>query len=344
MKIFVKTFGCTFNQRDSENIKGVLDSSHYDVVSSVEESDVIVVNSCGVKGVTESKVISYIKSLGKPVYVGGCLPKMVDLFTIENVKGVFDTNTITKLPEQIEEGIEESFSEEKENRLNLHVVKEDENKLIVPISQGCLGQCHYCSVKYVRGGLKSYKIEEIVSEVKKFNGEFVYLTSQDSGCYGFDIDTSLVELLKDILMLDKKFKLRIGMMNPEHLEKILPGLIEIYKDERVMKFIHIPVQSGSNKVLKAMNRKYSIEEFKDAVKVIRKELPEVHIATDVIVGYPTESKNDFKATVEMLKEFKFEVVNLSKYTPRPKTYSKKFLKPLKSEVVKERSVVVSKLI
>ena len=139
MKVFVKTYGCTFNQRDSENIKGVLQKEDYEIVYSENEADLIVVNSCGVKGVTQNKVISYTKSQSKPVYVGGCLPKMVDLTNLENVKGVFDPNTITQLPEQISLNNIKNFSAKKEHRLNLPLVNIEEDRLIIPISQGCLG-------------------------------------------------------------------------------------------------------------------------------------------------------------------------------------------------------------
>ena len=343
MKVFVKTFGCAYNKRDSENIKGILKSSDYELVDSSEESDIIIVNSCGVKSQTQSKIQVYIESQDKPVYLGGCLPKMLDLTHVKNVKGVFDTNSITRLPEQISKGIKENFSNEKENRLNIPIIRDKEETLIVPISQGCVGNCHYCSTKFARGTLKSYPIEDILTEIKNNKASLVHLTSQDNGCYGFDINTNLIELLRRVLELEG-FKIKIGMMNPQHVLKFLPELIEIYKNERVLKIVHIPLQSASNKILKEMNRFYTVEDFKKIVDEFRKEVPEIHILTDIIIGYPTETEEDFLETKELLEKLKLNVVNLSKYTARPKTYATKNLKPLTSEEVKRRCLVLAEVI
>ena len=133
-------------------------------------------------------------------------------------------------------------------------------------------------------------------------------------------------------------------MNPEHILTFLDDFIEVFKNEKFMRFLHIPVQSGSNKVLKEMNRNYTIEQFKKLVNKLRKEIPDLHIATDIIIGYPTENEEDFLETKKLLEEMEFEVVNLSKYTARPGTFSKKNFKPLKSEIVKQRSIILDKLI
>jgi threonylcarbamoyladenosine tRNA methylthiotransferase CDKAL1 len=347
MKVFVKTYGCSFNQRDSENIKGILQGKEYIIVNSEEEADMIVVNSCGVKGVTQNKVISYVQSRDKPVYVGGCLPRMVDMTEMKNVKGVFDPNSITQLPKQIEEKKLRVFSGKKEHRVNIPIVRADNDKLILPISQGCLGACGYCSVKYVRGHLKSYRIGDLMREVeesvKVAHVKNIYLTSQDCGCYGFDIDTNLAELLDLVVKVEGEFIVRVGMMSPEHLFKYLPEFIEAMNHPKVMKFVHLPLQSGSNKVLKEMNRKYTIEEFKELVSKIRIGVPGIHIATDIIVGYPTETEQDFQETVEIVKDLNFEVLNISKFASRPKTPASK-LKPLLSQEVKRRSKIITELI
>jgi threonylcarbamoyladenosine tRNA methylthiotransferase CDKAL1 len=341
MKVFIKTYGCTFNQRDSENIAGILKGKEYEIVDKESDADMVVVNSCGVKGVTQNKVMSYIESQDKPVYVGGCLPKMVDITKKQNVKGVFDPNTITELPKQIEERIEKNFSGKKEHRLNIPIVQTQGDRLIVPISQGCLGACFFCSVKYVRGHLKSYRIGDIVREIKNSSATTIYLTSQDCGCYGFDIDTNLAELLEEVVKIDREFTVRVGMMSPEHLFKFLPEILKVYNHPKIMKFVHLPLQSGSNKVLKEMNRQYTIEQFKELVNTFRVGVPGIHVATDIIVGYPSESEKDFIETKEAMEEIKFEVVNLSKYATRPKTVAKKRYSPLPSQEVKRRSKIIS---
>ncbi|MBT3984665.1 tRNA (N(6)-L-threonylcarbamoyladenosine(37)-C(2))-methylthiotransferase [archaeon] len=338
MKVFVKTFGCTLNQRDSENIVGILQKNGFEIG---EDADIVIVNTCGVKSTTQNKVISYINSLDKPVYVGGCLPRMLDLKKLTpNVKGYFDTNSIKKLVEQIKDELFENFSLEKENRLNMEIVRNSKDVAIIPISQGCLGNCTYCSVRFARGSLKSYSEEEILEEVRSVKDyKKIYLTSQDTGCYGNDRGTDLISLLKKVISIEGKFKVRLGMANPEHILPILKELIEVYKSDKIIKFIHIPVQSGSNKVLKEMGRKYSVEQFKKIVKAFREEIKDIHISTDIIVGFPSESDKDFQGTLDLLEDIKPEVLNVSKFAPRPKTEAAN-MKQLKSEVIKDRSRII----
>ena len=337
MKVFVKTYGCTFNKRDGQAIEGVLAKAGFSLINNEKEADIIIVNTCGVKSVTQNKIINYIKSLKKPTFVGGCLTKMIDFSKLK--VHIFDTNTISQLPNQIKNNLKTNISNEKENHLKLPVI-ETKDLQIIPIAEGCLGNCNYCSVKFARGNLHSYPIEEIVSSI---HAKKILLTSQDNGCYGLDINTNLIELLNNILKLKQDFKLRIGMMNPEHVIKMLPKLIEIYKDPRIIKFIHIPVQSGSNKVLKEMNRKYKIEDFKKIVNEFRKTIPNICISTDIIVGYPTETEEDFIETKKLLEDFKLEVVNLSKFAPRPNTQAAK-LKQIPIEVMRDRSKILTKII
>jgi len=339
MKIFIKTFGCNLNKRDSENIAGILKESF--TPSTEKQADIIIVNSCGVKGTTQNRVISYINKQTKPVYVGGCLPDMLDLKSLTpKVKGYFNTNTIKQLINQIKDNLLENFSIKKENRLNIPIVR-NKDIAIIPISQGCLGNCSYCSVRFARGSLKSYKEEDIIKEIKQAikTHDKILLTSQDTGCYGQDINTSLTPLLNKIISLNGNFKIKLGMANPEHILPMLKELIEIYKKDKMIKILHIPVQSGSNKVLKEMGRKYTVEQFKKIVKEFRKNIPNIHILTDIIVGYPTESEKDFRATLTLLEETKPEVLNTSKFAPRPKTEASK-LKQLKSQIIKERSRII----
>ncbi len=335
MKVYVKTYGCVLNHRDSENIMGELARKGFELVSE-EEADIIIVNSCGVKQKTQSKVVSYVNSLSKDVYLGGCLPRMVDMTKMVNVKGYFDTNSILSLAEQIKNCKEESFSDVKEVRIGKPLVREDSEKLIVPISQGCLGSCSFCGTRFARGKLQSYHIKDIIAEINKYNFERLDLTSQDNGCYGFDIGTNLVELLKKVLKVDKDFIVRVGMMNPQHALKLADGLIELYNDKRVLKFINIPLQSGSDKVLKEMNRQYTVAQFKEIVTKFREAFPGISVCTDIIVGYPTETEEDFKETLKVLEWLKPEVWNLSMFGSRPGTPAAK-LKPLVSQIVKDRS-------
>ncbi|MDD5254021.1 MAG: tRNA (N(6)-L-threonylcarbamoyladenosine(37)-C(2))-methylthiotransferase [Candidatus Nanoarchaeia archaeon] len=343
MKIYIKTFGCALNKADSSFMANFLKDHNFLMVGSQEEADYVIVNSCGVKSRTQDRVLSYvkkIKSSGKKVYVGGCLPKM--LKGKIDADGLFDTNSITKLLD-ILNGEKVIFSDVKEDKLN---ISPEKDLAIIPIAEGCLNRCNYCSVKNIRGNLKSYPKEKIINKIKEVLAKGVdkiYLTAQDTGCYGKDINEDLISLLKEIIKLKGNFKIRLGMANPEYILPIAEDLVEIYKADKMIKFIHIPIQSGSDKVLKEMNRNYKVKEFIRLVKLFRKNIKDITISTDIIVGYPTETDEDFEKTLEFIEKIKPEVVNLSKFTPRPNTPASR-LKQLSSETIKERSKKISEKI
>ena len=343
MKVFIKTFGCQSNIADSEVIAGIL-SKDFEIVKDIKKADIIIVNSCGVKNKTQNKITKYIQDLPKTkkVFVGGCLPRMFDLKKlVPNVSGFFDVNSITKIKELIKDK-KEIFSDKKENLILKSVIRKDKIGRI-NISKGCLGNCSYCSVKFVRGKLKSYKEEDIIKSIKralKDDCKLIYLSSQDNSCYGKDIGTNLVNLLKKVVQIKGDFKVRVGMMNPQHILSFLDELVEVYKNDKILKFIHIPIESGSDKVLKEMNRGYKIKDFKKIVKKFRK-IPKMNIATDIIVGFPLEKKEDFNQTLKLIRKINPEVLNISKFGPRPKTKASK-LKQLKTQIIKERSRKLSK--
>jgi len=344
MKIFIKTFGCQANYADSEVLAGILVENKFKLTNSTKDANIIIVMSCGVKQPTQSHVISFIKSIPKTkkIYVGGCLPKIINLNNL-NIDGLFDTNSITKILELINKKHRILFSDKKESRILKKRIRKDIG--IVIISQGCQGNCTYCGTKFARGNLKSYTINKIKKEIQNFvkqGCKTIHLSSQDNGCYGLDIKTNLPNLLEEIIKIKGDFKIRIGMINPEYALKFLKPLIKIYKNEKIIKFIHIPVQSGSNKVLKEMQRKYNVNDFKKIIKAFRKEFPNISISTDIIAGYPTETEKDFQDTLNLLKEIKPEVLNISKFSSIQKTKASK-LKQLTSQVIKQRSVEINSL-
>ena len=163
-----------------------------------------------------------------------------------------------------------------------------------------------------------------------------------AGCYGFDIGTNLIDLTRSLLEVEGDYIIRIGMMNPEHALKMLPGLAEILNNERVYSFAHVPVQSGSDKVLKAMNRFYTSEDFQKIVSYLRESVQDVTIATDIIVGFPGETDEDHTQTLNLLEETKPDVINVSKFYPRPNTLAEKMPK-ISTQIIKTRSVQASAL-
>ena len=345
-KIFIKTFGCQANISDSEQIAGLLKKENYNIVEDESEADTIIVNSCSVKNKTQSKIFHYIKSqLEKDVFVGGCLTKTINLRKkFPKIKAIFDTNSILKVPE-ILKNPKDVFSSKKEDKISTPLIRKNNEIGIIQISTGCLNACTFCATKLARGNLKSYKIGDIKRAFQKAIGDGckkIYLTSQDNGCYGFDIKTSLPELLDELVTVKGNYKVRVGMINPWHLKKILTQLVESYKSEKIQKFLHLPVQSGSEKILKEMKRIHTVENFKEAVEKFRETFKNITITTDIIVGFPTETEQDFQETYNLIKEIKPEVLNISKFSSRPNTTASK-IKQLPSEVIKERSVKLDKL-
>jgi MiaB-like tRNA modifying enzyme len=193
---------------------------------------------------------------------------------------------------------------------------------IIPISYGCLGSCAYCCVTFARGHLRSYGIEEIVQRAKSDVGSGMlelWITSQDTACYGRDRGTNLAGLLRALCKLQGDFKIRVGMMTPDHVRDILGELVETYQDGHVFKFVHLPVQSGDDEVLRRMRRFYSVEDFMRIVEAFRARFPEITLSTDVICGFPGESVEASERTLRLIEAVKPDVVNVSKFAARPRT-------------------------
>ncbi len=339
-KIFIKTYGCQANINDSELLAGRLLAEGHQIVNNEAEADKIIVNTCSVKNKTQSKILHYISeiknqklnNINKEIEVGGCLVKTINLkkrFPEINIIDTINTNKMNS---------------------NMPILRHNSELAIIQISQGCLNYCTFCATKLARGTLKSYRIGDIKRQAEKAVSEgckVIYLTSQDNGCYGRDIKTSLPELLNELTSIEGNFKIRVGMMNPWHLRKILLQLINSFSSEKIQKFIHIPVQSGSEKVLKDMKRIHSVEEFKQVAEAFRdafprEKFPDSTIATDIIVGFPSETESDFQDTLNLIKEVKPEVLNISAYSSRPRTKASQ-LKQLSSEIIKQRTRLLNEV-
>jgi threonylcarbamoyladenosine tRNA methylthiotransferase CDKAL1 len=344
LRVKIETYGCSMNKAASEVAAGLLSEKGYRI-SEDDVFDAVIVNTCTVKTPTETKIIKRLEALSKenkPVVVAGCLPGtcpgLADRFESFSFLG---TN-ILDLPEALDGAI-------KGRRLIKiapggyepgHDRKRDNPVIgVIPISHGCLGNCSYCLVKKARGDLKSFTPEDILKDVKSAIREGVreiWLTSQDCGCYGMDRGTNLPELLRRVSALEGEYMIRAGMMNPNHALAFLGELIEAYKHPKVYKFLHIPVQSGSDNVLKDMNRFYKVKDFKRIVKEFKKEIPEVTISTDIIAGFPTEDDASFQRSIDLLKEIRPDVLNISRFWVRPGTEAAK-MKQLHGRVTNQRS-------
>jgi MiaB-like tRNA modifying enzyme len=351
-QIYLKSFGCPTNLADGEFMVGCLSNASYEIVENPEKATVMIYNTCAVKTPTENRMIYILKRVprDKKLIVTGCLP----LINFERLKAEveFDGAIGPSSGDRIIEVTRRVGSGEKvvilgnNSKPSLELPRVRMNKIIsiVPINYGCLGACSYCCVQFARGQLRSYSIREIIERVKcdlNSGAREVWLTSQDTACYGKDIGTTLISLLDEICKIDGEFFVRIGMMNPNYALDMLDDLIQVFKNDRIFKFIHLPVQSGDNQVLKLMNRFYSVADFKKIVYQFRKEIPEITLATDVICGFPGEDDEAFNRSLRLVADIKPDIVNISKFFPRPRSTAEKSRIPPRE--VKKRSKRIAKL-
>jgi len=353
-RVYVKSFGCSTNLADGERMAGCLVEHGYEVVETVEDADVLVYNTCAVKTPTENRIIEILRRAprDKRLIVTGCLPlinfgRMKAEVKFDGVLGPAPGPKIVEAVDKVNRG-EIVVALERTSKPSLDLPKIPVNRIvgIIPINYGCLGSCSYCCVLSARGRLRSYSIDEVADRVKcdlASGTKEIWLTSQDTACYGKDIAFRLTDLLKEVCRVNGEFFVRVGMMTPNYALEILDDLIQAYKDEKVFKFLHLPVQSGDDEVLKRMNRFYSVEDFIRVVNSFRAEIPELTLATDVICGFPSESREAFEQTVELIKKVEPDIVNVSKFFPRPRTPAEKMKPFIHPGQVKERSRRVAEL-
>lgn len=347
-KVWVEAFGCSANMADAEIIKGILCNNGYELTSIRKNSDVSVLVTCAVKDATEHRMISKIKrySKEKPLVVAGCLPKtskkLIESYSPDSsLMGPQSLDRTLQVVDASLNGrkvvaLEDSMS----TKVNFPRLRLNPVISIIEISSGCLSECSFCQTKLAKGSLKSYRIGEIVRQMEDdlaANCKEIWLTSTDNGCYGLDLKTDLVELLEQCSNIDGEYKIRVGMMNPMYVPRFLDRLISLYRNnDKIFKFLHMPVQSGSERILRKMKRGHTAKIFLDVVKELRKKIPEITIATDIITGFPSESESDFEETLNLIEESQPDVINSSRYSPRPGTVASKYPK-LNTKIVKGRS-------
>ena len=326
--VYIETFGCTANVGDEMKMRAILRKKGHEIVES-READVVIVNTCTVTKRTELNVIKRLKELkelGKEVVVAGCMaaaqPELVKSILGDDVKMITPGDICNE-----------------EQALDFDGVI-----AVIPIAMGCVGKCSYCIVKQARGELRSYEPEKICEAVKSAverGAREIRITSQDCSAYGWDsFGIKLPELLELITSVKGDFRIRVGMLNPFTVIRILDELLEAFESEKTFKFFHVPVQSGSDKVLGDMSRNYKAADFVEIVKSIRKRFEYSTICTDFIIGFPTETEGDFFSSLNLLETVKPEKVNITRFSPRPATEASK-LKDLLEREKKRRSRIFS---
>ncbi|MBI4153166.1 radical SAM protein, partial [Candidatus Woesearchaeota archaeon] len=251
VKITIATQGCSHNYSDSEHMAGLLVKAGHELVQE-EDAEVVLFNTCTVKTPTETAFLRKLQRMqraGKKIILGGCIPQAEPArFKDYSLIGTRQLDHIVDAVEQTVQGTVVHLLKKKGLPL-LSTQKVRRNPFIetIPISLGCLSACSFCKTKHARGTLESYPVEDIVDNIRRVTSEGVkeiWLTSQDTGCYGFDKETDAATLLKEICKIEKDFRIRFGMGNPHHFVRIKDKLISSYLNEKMFQFLHIPVQSG----------------------------------------------------------------------------------------------------
>jgi MiaB-like tRNA modifying enzyme len=366
MYIYFEAYGCTLNSGEAEKMKELARASGHVITSDADESDISVLVTCTVIEPTELKMVRRIKALAsenRTLVVAGCMAAVSEEQIMEEVPDA----VLIPTPGQVE-----GFSEflKAADKLNLKEVeservggeerkrgREGEREITdisapIPIAEGCLGSCAYCITNLARGRLRSYPVDEILGDISSAvnkGKQEIRLTAQDSANFGTDMDDgmNLPELLEMIGSLEKTkdtdFKVRVGMMNPNSVKPIIAELIEAFRKPHIFKFLHLPVQSGSNSILKSMNRNYEVELFKTIVCKFRDAFPGLTLSTDIIVGFPGETEADHSLTKELIAEVRPNIVNITRFSERPGTPAVKMDGKLHGRVLKARSRELTEL-
>jgi len=344
MKYHIITYGCQMNESDSERLAAKLDKQKKQPAKNIKQADLVVINICSVRQSAIDRVYSKIKQIRN---LGSRTPK----------KGV-------RLPKIILTGcILEKDKKQFKNQVDqiwpitdfaIKAKCKSKKQAFVPIMNGCNNFCSYCAVPYTRGREKSRPAKEIVNEVKDLikNGykEITLLGQNVNSFSSWECHSQLIgsatpnylitfpKLLKLINDLPGKFKINFLTSHPKDMSDELIKVI--VQGEKISKKIHLPIQSGDNQILKKMNRDYTVEHYKKLVKKIRRAMPQAEISTDIIVGFPGETKKQFQNTIKLVKQIKFQDAFIAAYSPRPGTVAAKLKDNVASDEKKRRKRIL----
>ncbi len=331
-KIYVESYGCSLQKGEAGlYVNGIMENGDV-IVQSPEDADIRVIGTCAVIRKTENHMLERIGSLSEtgPTRVIGCLPP-VSMNTI-NMK-----NVEMMSPLEFRDLYKGGFDD-----VEIH----DPSILDgIPINQGCTGSCNYCISRVARGKLLSRNADKICGQVKmqvERGIREVRISSLDTSAYGKDTGVRLPQLVDKICSIPMEFKLRVGMMEPKNTSEILGGLMASYENSHVFKFLHLPVQSGDDRILEAMNREYGISQYFDIVERFRGQFPDSVLSTDIISGYPDDDEESFEKTMRMLEKSSPDIINITRFSPRQ--YTKDFPRnPPPSNLVKRWTQEYSRL-
>ena len=332
MSIWFEGYGCTANQGETLEMRDHANELGHEIAKDSSSAKTVVLGTCTVIESTQNKMekrISELMDQGKNVIVSGCMAtadtKVLNskfpnapLVSPGDIKGLGD---LIGRGGCKPETLESPFAS------------------ILPISSGCLGRCTYCATLKARGRVTSRSVNDIFFKAQyaiDSGSKELLLTSQDNGAFGADTGTSLENLLMELSHLDGNFRLRVGMLNPMLVAGRSHEMAKAWGDPRTYKFMHLPIQSGSQKILDSMVRDHTLEEFWEVVNVFREHYPEMMIITDVITGFPGETDEDHQETISLLEELLPDLVNVTRFSPRKGTPASRH-KRINGRIIKKRS-------
>lgn len=357
MKFYIETYGCTANFGNSQDLARALKEMGH-IPTPLDEADVVIVNTCIVTEKTERKIRKRLQILqGERLVVAGCLPaalpeSICQISCYERL-GLLNGSAASKISDLFRDSLSRSHAAgqlvpsstvSSPASSPVHSPAPDLCS-IVNVAEGCNGGCSYCIVRKARGRLISRKPDDVAKDVENLAARGiveVQISAQDTAAYGSDQGTNLAKLLKRLVQLPGNFMLRVGMMTPNSALSIQEELIETFRSPKIYRFLHIPVQSGSDRILKSMGRRYSARDFMEIADAFRSAYPEITIITDVIVGFPGETDLDFMATLDLIKSLQPDKVNVTKFSRRPGTAAAR-LYDMPDRIKKDRSREMTRL-
>ena len=342
MKVYIRTYGCQLNVNDTEIMLGILERYGHTVVNSIDDADLIVLNTCAVRAKSEEKVygklgeINRIKRVKPDIFVGiaGCMveDKREELLSNDTVDFIIGTRAITRIGEavgRLQKGdrkfaILDDLSDELAGELPFHRL--DRYHAWVTIIRGCNKFCTYCIVPYTRGRERSRPPGEILKEIKQLalsGYKEITLLGQNVDSYGKDLSGNyrFSDLLEDVARIDGVDRIWFLTSYPNDLEERVIDIVS--SNPKFGKLFHLPIQSGSDRILKLMNRGYTVKQYLRLIDTVRRKCPNAAITTDIIVGFPTETAEDFENTLKVMETVRFNRVNVAAYSVRDGTYAAK---------------------
>ncbi len=356
VRVAFEGYGCTLSYGESRRTRALAEEAGWETTDDASTASVVVIHTCTVIGRTERSMLRRIDTLamsGRMVLVAGCLPR-AQAEVVETLEEELIIPVLGQEPEDVVEVLRQIDPDILDDPLFLpevdaHTGSRPDPALrtdaIVPIASGCLGRCTYCITRLAWGALASSPVEKVVGQARTWLEQGfreVQLTAQDTGAWGRDLGDGqrLPDLVRAVASIDDppvEYRVRVGMLNPDSLEPIFDRFVDVLKMPRVYRFVHLPVQAGSDRVLDLMRRHYTVAQWEDLVVRLRKAVPDVTLHTDVICGFPGEEDEEFEATLDLIKRVRPDVTNVKAFSPRPRTEAAEMGGAVEGPVMKRRT-------